>query len=113
MIQNHSSELLVVVTSFLRLEDAQAMARHLIERRLAACVQIHQDIHSAYRWQGRIREELEVRLSAKTVTDKWDEITQFIQSQHPFDLPEVIAYIPDRYSAQYGNWVKAEVKSST
>jgi periplasmic divalent cation tolerance protein len=111
MAQDHLSQILVVVTSFSRLEDAQVMARQLIERRLAACVQIQQNIHSVYRWQGQVCEELEVQLSAKTVVGKWDEIAQFILSKHPYDLPELIAYTPEKFSAQYGNWVEAEVKS--
>ena len=111
MAQDHLSEILVVVTSFSRLEDAQVMARQLIERRLAACVQIQQGIHSVYRWKDQVCEEVEVRLSAKTVADQWDEIAHFIQSKHPYDLPELIAYTPEKFSAQYGNWVEAEVKS--
>ncbi|MBU3621367.1 divalent-cation tolerance protein CutA [Polynucleobacter sp. CS-Odin-A6] len=111
MTQDHLSEILIVVTSFSRLEDAQVMARQLIEHRLAACVQMQQGIHSIYRWEGQICEEFEVLLSAKTVLDKWDEIAHFIESQHPYDLPELIAYTPEKYSAQYGNWVEAEVKS--
>jgi periplasmic divalent cation tolerance protein len=110
MTQDHLSKILVVVTSFSRLEDAQVMARQLIEHRLAACIQIEQDIHSIYRWKDQVCEELEVRLSAKTVADQWGEITRFIQSQHPYDVPEIIAYTPEKYSAQYGNWVEAEVK---
>jgi periplasmic divalent cation tolerance protein len=111
MAQDHLPEILVVVTSFSRLEDAQVMARQLIERRLAACVQIQQGIHSVYRWKDQVCEEVEVRLSAKTVADQWDEIAHFIQSKHPYDLPELIAYTPEKFSAQYGNWVEAEVKS--
>jgi periplasmic divalent cation tolerance protein len=110
MNQDHFSEILVVVTSFSCLEDAQVMARLLVEHRLAACVQIEQGIHSIYRWKDQVCEEVEVRLSAKTVADQWDEIAHFIQSQHPYDLPELIAYTPEKYSAQYGKWVEAEVK---
>jgi periplasmic divalent cation tolerance protein len=110
MTQDHLSEILVVVTSFSRLEDAQAVALQLIEHRLAACVQIEQGIHSIYRWKDQVCKEIEVRLSAKTVATKWEEISHFIQSQHPYDLPEIIAYTLEKYSAQYGNWVEAEVK---
>jgi periplasmic divalent cation tolerance protein len=111
MTRDPFSELLLVVTSFSQIEDAQVMARQLIERRLAACVQIKQGIHSIYRWNGELCEENEVLLSAKTIAGKWDEIENFIQEQHPYDLPELIAYTPEKYSAQYGNWVEAEVKS--
>jgi periplasmic divalent cation tolerance protein len=107
---NPSSELLLVVTSFPKLEDAQAMARKLVENRLAACVQIQEGIHSIYHWDGKVCEEKEALLSAKTVADKWLEISDFIKSHHPYDLPEVLGFHPEKYEEQYGKWVQAEVK---
>ena len=65
MSQNISSELLLVLTTFPNLEEAQAMARQLLENRLAACVQIQEGIYSIYRWEDKICEEREVLLSAK------------------------------------------------
>ena len=110
MAQEKSSKLLVVVSSFAHLDEARTMARQLIENRLAACVQILEGMHSVYRWQGKVCEGIEVLLSAKTVEDEWVEISNFIKSHHPYDLPEVIAYAPEKYEAQYGQWVEAEVK---
>ena len=110
MTTNLPSELLLVVTSFPKLEDAQAMARKLVENRLAACVQIQEGIHSIYHWDGKVCEEKEVLLSAKTVADKWLEISGFIKSHHPYDLPEVLGFHPEKYEEQYGKWVQAEVK---
>ena len=110
MTQDKSTELLIVVTSLASLEDAKKMAHQLIEGRLAACVQIQEGVHSIYRWEGKVCEANEVLLSAKTVVDKWMDISNFIKTHHPYDLPEVIAYAPDKYEAQYGKWVQAEVK---
>jgi periplasmic divalent cation tolerance protein len=110
MNNNLNSELLLVVSSFPKLEDAQLMARKLIESRLAACVQIQEGIQSIYRWEGKICEEREVLLSAKTVADNWAEISSFIKKHHPYDLPEVLGFIPQKYEEQYGKWVQAEVK---
>jgi periplasmic divalent cation tolerance protein len=110
MSQEKSAELLVIVTSFASLEDAKKMAHQLIEGRLAACVQIQEGVHSIYRWEGKICEGKEVLLSAKTVADKWVDISHFIKSHHPYDLPELIAYAPEKYEAQYGKWVQAELK---
>jgi periplasmic divalent cation tolerance protein len=110
MTNNKSTELLLVVTSLPSLADAQSMAHKLIESRLAACVQIHEGMHSVYRWEGKICEEREVLLSAKTAADKWFEISHFIKDNHPYDLPEVLAFIPEKYEEQYGKWVQAEVK---
>ncbi len=110
MTVDKPTQLLIVVTTFSSLEDARKMAYQLIETRLAACIQIQEGMHSIYRWDGKICEENEVLLSAKTVTEKWADISNFIKSHHPYDLPEVIAYSPKKYEAQYGMWVQAEVK---
>ncbi len=86
------------------------MARKLIDGRLAACVQIQEGIHSIYRWDGKICEEQEVLLSAKTVAGQWLKIAGFIKSHHPYDLPEVLGLHPKQYEERYGEWVQAEVK---
>ena len=110
MTPEKSAELLIVATSFSSLEDAKKMGHQLIESRLAACVQIQEGVHSIYRWEGKICEASEVLLSAKTVAGKWMDISNFITSHHPYELPEVIAYAPKKYEALYGKWVQAEVK---
>lgn len=110
MALEKSTELLIVVTTFASLEDAKKMAHLLIEGRLATCVQIQEGVHSVYRWEGKICEANEVLLLAKTVADKWVDVSNFIKSHHPYDLPEVIAYAPEKYEAQYGKWVESEVK---
>ena len=110
MTKDQSAELLIIVTSFASFEDAKKMAHQLIEGHLAACVQIQEGVHSIYRWEGNICEASEVLLSAKTVADKWVDVSNFIKSHHPYQLPEVIAYAPEKYEALYGKWVQAEVK---
>ena len=106
-----NSSLLVVITSLPSLEQAQTIARQLVENRLAACVQIQQGVNSIYRWDGKICEENEVLLSAKTSRALWEEIRVFIQNNHPYDLPEIMAFTPADYEQQYGQWVEAELKS--
>ena len=105
-----NSSLLVVITSLPSLEQAQTIARQLVENRLAACVQIQQGVNSIYRWDGKICEENEVLLSAKTSRVLWEEIRVFIQNNHPYDLPEIMAFTPADYEQQYGQWVEAEIK---
>jgi len=106
-----NSSLLVAITSLPSLEQAQTIARQLVENRLAACVQIQQGVNSIYRWDGKICEENEVLLSAKTSRVLWEEIRVFIQNNHPYDLPEIMAFTPADYEQQYGQWVEAELKS--
>ena len=106
------TELLVVVTSLPSMEVAKGLARSLVERNLAACVQLMDSVQSIYRWDGKLCEEREVLLSAKTLASKWPEILSFIQQNHPYDLPEILAFSPEQYSQQYGEWVQAEVNKA-
>ena len=107
------NKLLVVVTSLPNTETAKNLARALVDARMAACVQLMGGIQSIYRWEGKICEEQEVLLSAKTTDSKWSEISAFIQSTHPYDLPEILAFSPEQYEKQYGKWVESEVNSKT
>ena len=105
------SQLLVVVTTLPSLETAQTLARSLLEKKVAACVQLSNSIQSIYRWEGKVCEESEVLLSAKTTANQWPIISSFIQKKHPYDLPEILAFTPEQYSEQYGAWVSSEVNS--
>ena len=104
-------DLLVIVTSLPNMEAAKAMAKALVEGRLAACAQIQQELYSVYRWEGKLCEEQEVLLSLKTVSHQWEAICLFIKEAHPYDLPEILAYSPEQYEQQYGHWVSSEVNS--
>jgi len=116
MLENapvNSSNLLVVVTSLPDLEAAKGIAHALVESNLAACVQLMSGVQSIYRWEGKICEEQEVLLFAKTIAARWLDVSAFIQSAHPYDLPEILAYSPEQYERQYGKWVESEVNSKT
>ena len=105
------NSLLVVVTSLPSIEAATALAKALVESHLAACVQMNEGIYSVYRWEGTVCEEQEILLSAKTMSYQWEEICAFIKKSHPYDLPEILAFSPEQYDQQYGQWVKSEVNS--
>ena len=105
------SQPLVVVTSLPSLENAQSLARLLVNERIAACVQLSSNVQVIYRWEGKVCDESEVLLSAKTTVNQWPTISSFIQKNHPYDLPEILAFTPEQYSEQYGAWVSSEVNS--
>ena len=114
MPQNPSvnpNKLLVVVTTLPTIEAATALAKALVESHLAACVQMNEGIYSVYRWEGKICEEQEILLSVKTMSHQWEEICVFIKESHPYDLPEIMAFSPEQYDQQYGQWVRSEVNS--
>jgi len=105
------NKLLVVVTSLPDMEAAKKLARALVEARIAACVQLVDGMQSVYRWEDKVCEEYEVLLSAKTTESKWPEISQYIKERHPYGIPEILAFSPEQYAQQYGEWVQAEVNS--
>ena len=109
MTDSTSADLLIVITSFANSHDAQVMAHQLIEKKLAACVQIQDSIQSVYRWDGAICQEKECVLTAKTIASKWQELRTFIKSTHPYALPELIGITPSEYDEAYGRWVQVEV----
>lgn len=113
MSEAKQSQLLLVTTSFAKLEEAKLMAQALVEQHLAVCVQIQEGVHSVYRWEGKLCEEREVLLVAKTVSSQWHAIQQFIKNNHPYDLPEIIGMTPAEYDQAYGQWIQLEVSSSS
>jgi len=104
-----NNDLLVVVTSLPNMEAATTLAKSLVEAHLAACVQISEGLYSIYRWEGKICEEQEVLLTAKTMYHQWEEICSFIKESHPYELPEILAFSPEQYEPQYGQWISSEV----
>jgi periplasmic divalent cation tolerance protein len=71
--------------------SAESLARELLQRRLAACVNILPAVHSLYRWQGRIEEATEVAVLIKSVQARYAELEQAVRSMHAYEVPEIIA----------------------
>lgn len=86
-------------------EEAQKIARYLIENRLAACVNIVPRVESIYRWEGKIESSRECLIVIKTVSDNFPAIRDAILELHSYDLPECVAIAVDDGSAAYLEWV--------
>ena len=104
------TELLLVMTSLPDIEVAKALARRLIDANLAACVQLQPGMQSIYQWEGRICEEQEVVLVAKTAAGRWTAISDYIKQNHPYDVPEIIAQPITHSDPDYARWVIAETR---
>ena len=102
------TELLLVMTSLPDRDAAKALAKRLIDSHLAACVQIQTGVQSIYRWEGRVCEEQEAVLVAKTTAEQWSAISAFIKQNHPYDVPEIIAQPITHSDTDYARWVIAE-----
>jgi periplasmic divalent cation tolerance protein len=99
------SEYLQVLTTAGSEQEAKAIAAALVERRLAACVQISGPITSIYRWQGAIENASEWQCLAKTAAARWDAVEATIRELHSYDEPEIIATPIAGASAGYLRWI--------
>jgi len=101
-----------VVTTTARKEDAEAIARSLVEDRLAACVQLVGPVTSTYRWEGKIETGQEWQIWAKTGRTLYDRVEQAIRRLHPYEVPEILAVPVVAGSQGYLAWLAGEVKEA-
>ncbi|HWU24817.1 MAG TPA: divalent-cation tolerance protein CutA [Rhizomicrobium sp.] len=90
-------------------EDAERIARSLIEENLAACVQFI-SIESLYRWQGGVANEPELLMLVKTKTDLFDQSIAAIKASHPYETPEIVATRFENGHADYFAWIDSVTK---
>lgn len=102
------SRILVVTTTVGSVEAAQALARRIVEQRLAACVQLEKGLASLYRWRGRLHEDAEARLVIKTIPGAEAALQALFAEHHPYELPQFVATVAQA-SAAYAEWVRGEV----
>jgi periplasmic divalent cation tolerance protein len=98
----------VVVTTTDSADEAERLARGLVEARLAACVQIVGPVRSAFRWEGSVSVETEWQLVVKTAAARVDELSAWIAAEHSYDVPEVIAVPVVGGYGPYLRWVTDE-----
>jgi len=99
----------VVMSTAPSQEVALALARALVERRLAACVNVL-PCTSVYRWEGEVKEDGEALMVIKTRRTYVDDIRDLFASEHPYDLPELISLELEDGSAEYLNWIRDETE---
>jgi periplasmic divalent cation tolerance protein len=92
-------------------EEAKRLADALVEKRLAACVQVVGPISSTFRWEGRVQEAEEFLLLCKVPAECLDAAMALIEELHSYDIPEVLAFEIARGSRSYLEWVAAETTS--
>jgi periplasmic divalent cation tolerance protein len=101
-------DILAVTTTVGSLADAQALARRIVQERLAACVQVEQGLQSFYRWEGKLCEEPEVRLTIKTLPQGEQALRELFAQAHPYEVPQFLV-VRMRASEAYGAWVRGEM----
>ena len=103
---------LLVITNLPDRESAEKLAVLLVERRLAACVNILAPCASVYRWQGEIQRDEEHPLLIKTAQDRYAELEASIRANHPYELPEIIAVPLVQGLPAYLHWIESETRAS-
>lgn len=99
----------LVLTTVSSLEEGQTIAHELVERRLAACVNIVPQIQSVYRWQGETEEAQECLLVIKTTEAVLDRVREALEQLHSYEVPECIALTVDDGSRAYLQWIDDSV----
>jgi len=97
-------------TTTAKAEDAGKIAMQLVERKLAACVQIVEPITSVYRWQGKIESEREILLLIKSTQDLIPDIAELLDEIHPYEVPELVATPIIGGSTSYLSWLEDSVQ---
>jgi periplasmic divalent cation tolerance protein len=89
---------------------AERIARALVERGLAACVNCVPSVRSVYRWKGAVEAADEVLLVLKTTAENVAALETALSELHPYEVPEVVAIAPERVEAKYLAWLQAETR---
>jgi len=99
----------VVLTTIGSKELAEKLAQQLVERCVAACVNIVGPIRSVYRWNGRIENEQEFLLLIKTTAERAAQLEAAFEELHPYELPERVELAIEGGSEPYLAWLAAGV----
>jgi periplasmic divalent cation tolerance protein len=101
---------ILVLTQLPDRASAEALAKALIEARLAACVTIGALSNSLYHWHGKTETAQELPVMIKTCEDLYGAVEGAIRASHPYELPEVVAVPIVHGLAPYLDWIAAETQ---
>jgi periplasmic divalent cation tolerance protein len=100
----------LVLTNLPDRAAAERLADLVIEKKLAACVNILASCRSVYRWKGAVQHDDEHPMLVKTTAERYPELEKALRAAHPYELPEIIAVPVERGLPAYLDWVAAETK---
>ena len=103
---------IVVFVTASSVEEGQKIGRTLVEERLVACINIISPIQSIFHWQGKVSDERETLLMAKTKEPLFNDIVVRVKQLHSYKVPEIIAIPIIDGSQDYLNWVSEETKGA-
>ncbi len=98
-------EFVTILTTTDGKANADVLARTLVERKLAACVQVVGPIESTYRWKGKMETAAEWLCVIKTRSTLYEKVEQTIRENHPYEVPEIVALPIVQGSQSYLDWI--------
>jgi periplasmic divalent cation tolerance protein len=111
VLQFHMTDKRIILTTAASEEEANKIARALVERRLAACVNIVPQIMSIYRWQGNVEEAREWLLIVKTTAAAFVHVRETITELHSYKVPECVCLTIEDGSLSYLEWIGESVSA--
>ncbi len=106
------NEFIELTTTTATEQEAQRLARLLVEQRLASCVQVTGPVHSVYRWQGEICQATEFQCNVKSLATLTDRLVQAVRQAHSYDTPQIVVLPVVDCDADYAQWWRAQLESS-
>lgn len=103
----------LVLSTYPGEETAQQFAKRIIEEQLAACVNVLPEMVSIYQWQGKLEQGRECQLLIKTEKTKLEPLFQFIQENHPYELPEIVEVPISSGLPAYLSWISGALNRET
>jgi periplasmic divalent cation tolerance protein len=100
----------LVITNLPDRDSAAKLGQELVEKRLAACINILSPCRSIYRWNGKIEDTEEFPMLIKTTRTRYPELEAAIRARHPYELPEIIAVPLAGGLPAYLEWVDTETR---
>lgn len=86
-------------------EQGNQLARELVGRRHAACVNMVSGVRSFYRWQGKICRDSEYLMIIKTMESEYDKVAETIHELHSYDIPEILSFKVGRADSKFLDWI--------
>lgn len=105
MLGNTMEKMVLVMTTCLTTEDAQAVIRQLLEQQLIACGSVIPGVMSIYRWNDAVEHTTEVQLLLKAPFHLRDSVMEALATIHPYEVPEIVCLEPGAVHAPYLAWV--------
>lgn len=103
-------EIRCIITTFPDAATARQIGTVLVEKQLAACVNLLTGVESIYRWQGRVESAQEVLALFKTTAARLPDFEATLTAAHPYEVPEMIALEPTAVGRLYAAWVAESVR---